>query len=245
MMNLNFKDKLNALNAFLTPSPFQDVVDQATSEYLLTPDWEKNIRIIDQMNHKTDNIKVCHCMTRHLLSFFPITWWLSWRCKPNRYPTFNSHMKFSDSHMQFHMFSPPKPKSHRSEWIVEQPVTNSFAPFMKMNPQSVKPVKTPPLLLTPLHYEPPTPWRMRASSREYFYRDNAAKKLTFRIFFFGTKWHKNWFFWKFFVKNHIIVIFLGGQILSDFDQRLTNPSPHSAPSPLRLTKQSTSCWPEG
>ena len=53
-MNLNFKEKLGHLFA---PSPFQEVVDQATSEYLLTPDWEKNINIIDQVNRKMENAK--------------------------------------------------------------------------------------------------------------------------------------------------------------------------------------------
>ena len=61
MNNLNnslntVKDKLGA---FFSPSPFQDIVDQATSEYLLTPDWEKNLRIIDLVNAKLDNAKVC------------------------------------------------------------------------------------------------------------------------------------------------------------------------------------------
>eukprot|EP01012_Entosiphon_sulcatum_P040705 TRINITY_DN54390_c0_g1_i1.p2 TRINITY_DN54390_c0_g1~~TRINITY_DN54390_c0_g1_i1.p2 ORF type:complete len:582 (-),score=77.70 TRINITY_DN54390_c0_g1_i1:97-1842(-) len=43
--------------SLISPSPFQDVVDQATSEFLLTPDWEKNIAIVDQVNLKPDNAK--------------------------------------------------------------------------------------------------------------------------------------------------------------------------------------------
>ena len=54
MMNINFKETLGNL---FSPSPFQDIVDQATSEYLLTPDWEKNIHIIDQVNLKIENAK--------------------------------------------------------------------------------------------------------------------------------------------------------------------------------------------
>eukprot|EP01006_Ploeotia_vitrea_P038876 TRINITY_DN66285_c5_g1_i2.p1 TRINITY_DN66285_c5_g1~~TRINITY_DN66285_c5_g1_i2.p1 ORF type:complete len:734 (+),score=154.87 TRINITY_DN66285_c5_g1_i2:46-2202(+) len=48
MMNMSgWKDKVGS---FFKASPYQDIVDQATSEFLLTPAWEKNITIVDQIN---------------------------------------------------------------------------------------------------------------------------------------------------------------------------------------------------
>ena len=47
------------LGSFFSVSPYQGIVDEATSEFLLSPDWDKNIAIVDCANEREENAKVC------------------------------------------------------------------------------------------------------------------------------------------------------------------------------------------